>query len=159
MDFDDEQRQINHIQRMLKEAKESEPLGPSDPAVIELERVLIRKVEFLEAAMMTPQAGAPWTPLRTIGWACLLGALCASSLAEKRPRFEEAVQLTPDQAALVQKAIGQEKILIKAIQQRTPLVETYIQNTKPDAKLGQVPVADHYTLSRVDFGKKGFFDK
>jgi hypothetical protein len=130
----------------------------SDPAVIELERTLIRKVESLEAAMMTPRAGTLWTDLATIGWACLLGVLCASALAEKRPRFEEAVQLTPDQAALVQKAIVQEKILIKAIQQRTPLVETYIQDTKPDAKLGEVPVADHYTLSRVDFGK-GFFDK
>jgi hypothetical protein len=158
MDFDDEQRQIDSIQRILEEAKESAALGSSDPAVIELERILIRKVEFLERAMMTPQAGTLWTALTTIGWACLLGVLCASALAEKRPRFEEAGQLTPDQAALVQKAIGQEKILIRAIQQRTPLVETYIQDTKPDAKLGQVPVADQYTLSRVDFGK-GFFDK
>jgi len=78
--------------------------------------------------------------------------------AKKAPRYEQAHQLTPDQAALVQKAIGQEKVLIKAIQQRTPLVETYIQDTRPDVKLYQVPVGDQYTLSRVDFGK-GFFDK
>ncbi len=78
--------------------------------------------------------------------------------AKKTPRYEQTHQLTPDQAALVQKAIGQEKILIKAIQQRTPLVETYIQNTRPDVKLYQVPTSDQYTLSRVDFGK-GFFDK
>ena len=50
------------------------------------------------------------------------------------------IHLTPDQAALVQKSIGQEKILIKAIQQRTPLVETYIQDTRPDVKLYQVPI-------------------
>src|ERR1700739_1031396 len=78
--------------------------------------------------------------------------------AKKAPRFEPSHQLTADQAALVQKSIGQEKILIKAIQQRTPLVETYIQNTRPDQKLYQVPVSDNYMLSRVDFGK-GFFDK
>ena len=78
--------------------------------------------------------------------------------AKKIPEYEKARALTPDQAALVQKAIGQEKVLIKAIQQRTPLVETYIQDTRPDAKLYQVPVADQYTLSRVDFGK-GFYDK
>jgi hypothetical protein len=78
--------------------------------------------------------------------------------AKKTPRYEQVHQLTPEQAALVQKAIGQEKILIKAIQQRTPLVETYIQNTRPDVKLLEVPVSDQYTLSRVDFGK-GFFDK
>jgi hypothetical protein len=58
----------------------------------------------------------------------------------------------------VEKAIGREKVLIKNIQQRTPLVETYIQNTKPDVKLYQVPVSDQYMLSRVDFGK-GIFDK
>lgn len=77
--------------------------------------------------------------------------------AKKTPRYEQTHPLTPEQAALVQKAIGQEKILIKAIQQRTPLVETYIQDTKPDVKLWQVPIGDQYTLSRVDFGK-GFFD-
>ena len=86
----------------------------------------------------------------------LLGASAAH--AKKTPKYEQPHQLTPDQAALVQKSIGQEKILIKAIQQRTPLVETYIQDTRPDVKLYQVPVGDQYTLSRVDFGK-GFFDK
>jgi hypothetical protein len=49
-------------------------------------------------------------------------------------------------------------VLIKNIQLRTPLVETYIQNTRPDLKLYQVPIEDQYTLSRVDFGR-GFFDK
>ena len=78
--------------------------------------------------------------------------------AKKAPRYEQAHQLTADQAALVQKSIAQEKILIKAIQQRTPIVETYIQDTRPDVKLYQVPIGDQYTLSRVDFGK-GFFDR
>jgi hypothetical protein len=82
----------------------------------------------------------------------------SSAYAKKTPPYEQVHQLTADQAALVQKAVGQEKILIKAIQQRTPLVETYIQDTRPDVKLYQVPVGDQYTLSRVDFGK-GFFDK
>jgi hypothetical protein len=78
--------------------------------------------------------------------------------AKKQPKYEQAHQLTPEQAALVDRAIGREKVLIKDIQVRTPLVETYIQNTKPDVKLYQVPVSDEYMLSRVDFGK-GFFDK
>jgi hypothetical protein len=86
----------------------------------------------------------------------ILGATCA--YAKKVPKFEQGHQLTPEQAALVEKAIGREKVLIKSIQQRTPLVETYIQNTKPDIKLYEVPVEDQYTLSRVDFGR-GFFDK
>jgi hypothetical protein len=85
-----------------------------------------------------------------------LSVSCA--FAKKEPQYAQVHQLTPEQAALVDRAIGREKVLIKNIQQRTPLVETYIQNTKPDIKLYQVPVSDQYMLSRVDFGK-GFFDK
>jgi hypothetical protein len=78
--------------------------------------------------------------------------------AKKQPKFEKTHQLTPEQSALVQRAISQEKVLIKAIQEHAPLVETYIQDTKPDVKLYQVPINDQYMLSRVDFSK-GFFDK
>jgi hypothetical protein len=96
---------------------------------------------------------------RKICLTLLLITLCVTcGYAKKEPKYEQAHQLTPEQAALVEKAIGREKVLIKNIQQRTPLVETYIQNTKPDIKLYQVPVEDEYMLSRVDFGK-GFFDK
>jgi hypothetical protein len=86
-----------------------------------------------------------------------LSVSCAYA-KKKEPKYSQAHQLTPEQAALVDKAIAREKVLIKNIQQRTPLVETYIQNTKPDIKLYQVPISDQYMLSRVDFGK-GFFDK
>jgi len=85
-----------------------------------------------------------------------LGVVCA--YAKKQPKYEQAHQLTAEQAALVERAVAREKVLIKNIQLRTPLVETYIQNTKPDQKLYQVPIEDQYTLSRVDFGR-GFFDK
>jgi len=87
----------------------------------------------------------------------ILSVACAHA-KKKEPSYAQAHQLTPDQAALVERAIGREKVLIKNIQLRTPLVETYIQNTKPDVKLYQVPVSDEYMLSRIDFGK-GFFDK
>jgi hypothetical protein len=89
--------------------------------------------------------------------ALTLGVSCAYA-KKKGPKYEQANPLTPEQNALVEKAIGQEKVLIKAIQERTPLVETYIQDTRPDVKLYSVPIDDQYTLSRVDFGK-GFFDK
>src|ERR1039457_1714785 len=78
--------------------------------------------------------------------------------AKKQPKYEQAHPLTAEQAALVERAVAREKVLIKNIQQRTPLVETYIQNIKPDVKLYQVPVDDQYILSRVDFGKS-FVDK
>src|SRR6267154_714686 len=58
---------------------------------------------------------------------------------------------TPAQNALIDKAIAREKVVIKTIKERAPLVETYIQNMKPDPPLGQVPESDQHFLSRVDF--------
>jgi hypothetical protein len=78
--------------------------------------------------------------------------------AKKEPKYEQAHQLTPEQAALVEKAIGREKVVIKNIQERTPLVETYIQDMRPDEKLYQIPTGDTYMLNRVDF-RKTFGDK
>jgi len=88
----------------------------------------------------------------------ILTSGAANAHAKKQAQYEQVRQLTPEQSALVNKALAQEKVLIKNIQQRTPLVETYIQDVRPDAKLLQIPVEDYYMLSRVDFGK-GFFDK
>lgn len=96
---------------------------------------------------------------RKIPVSLLILALGAqTALAKKQPKYEQAHQLTAAQESLVQRAIAREKILIKNIQQRTPLVETYIQDTRPDQKLYEVPIDDHYMLSRVDFSK-GFFDE
>jgi hypothetical protein len=78
--------------------------------------------------------------------------------AKKAPKYEKAHQLTPEQSALVEKAIAREKVVIKNIQERTPLVETYIQEMRPDEKLYQVPTSDTYMLNRVDF-RKTFGDK
>jgi hypothetical protein len=86
----------------------------------------------------------------------ILSVSCA--YANKQPKYEQARALTPEQAALVERSVAQEKVLIKDIKMRTPLVQTYIQDTRPDEKLYQVPVDDQYQLSRVDFGK-AFFDK
>jgi len=96
---------------------------------------------------------------RKIALSFLMLTVSAACLgAKKEPKYEAARPLTPEQSALVDRAIAQEKVLIQAIRKRTPLVETYIQNTKPDVKLYMVPVEDQYMLSRVDFAK-GFVDK
>jgi hypothetical protein len=42
------------------------------------------------------------------------------------PKFAKTHQLAQDQTALVDRAINREKVLIKKIQQRTPLMETNI---------------------------------
>jgi hypothetical protein len=46
-----------------------------------------------------------------------------------------------------------EKAIIRQIEKSTPVVQTYIQNMKPDPHLYQVPVSDQFMIGRVDFGK------
>src|ERR1700688_449830 len=60
---------------------------------------------------------------------------------------------TAAQNALIDKAIAREKVVIKTVKDRAPLVETYIQNMKPDPLLGQVPDSDQHFLGRVEFNK------
>ena len=57
------------------------------------------------------------------------------------------------QNALIDKSIAREREVIKVLRERAPLVETYIQNMRPDTDLGQVPESDQHFLGRVDFGK------
>ena len=49
--------------------------------------------------------------------------------------------------------IEHEHGLIKALSNRTPVVETYLQNLSPDPQLGPVPSEDHYFLGRLDMGE------
>ncbi|GAC1417409.1 MAG: hypothetical protein NVSMB62_08050 [Acidobacteriaceae bacterium] len=62
-------------------------------------------------------------------------------------------KLTPAQNALIDKAIAREKNVIKVVKERAPLVETYIQNMRPDPVFLQVPESDQHFLARVDFNK------
>src|SRR5215469_5401441 len=49
--------------------------------------------------------------------------------------------------------INNENRLYNNIKNYSPLVETYIQNLKPDKDLGSVPAGDKYFLGRADFSK------
>ena len=64
-----------------------------------------------------------------------------------------ARKLTPAQDQLVNKAIAREAIIIKTLRERSPIVETYIQNMRPDPVMGQTVDSDAHYLARVDFGK------
>ena len=87
----------------------------------------------------------------TLSLAVTLGVTAA--YAKKQPKYPPPVPLTPAQAALVEKAVAQEKTTVKQIQKSTPLVQTYIQNMRPDTHLYAVPMSDEYSVARVDFGK------
>ena len=60
-------------------------------------------------------------------------------------------KLTASQNALIDKAIAREKVVIATIKERAPLVETYIQNMRPDPVVGQMPESDEHFLGRVEF--------
>jgi len=49
--------------------------------------------------------------------------------------------------------IQHEHDLIKMLSNRTPVVETYLQNLTSDPQLGPVPSEDHYFLGRMDMGE------
>jgi hypothetical protein len=56
-------------------------------------------------------------------------------------------------ADVIDRVITNENRSIQQIRQYSPLVETYIQNQKPDKDLGTVPAGDKYFLGRADFSK------
>jgi len=49
--------------------------------------------------------------------------------------------------------IEREHGLIKMLSNRTPVVETYLQNLTADPQLGPIPSEDHYFLGRLDMGE------
>ena len=49
--------------------------------------------------------------------------------------------------------IEREHALIKMLSNRTPMVETYVQNLTSDPQMGLAPSADHYFLGRMDMGE------
>ncbi|HEY0785009.1 MAG TPA: M48 family metalloprotease, partial [Acidobacteriaceae bacterium] len=69
---------------------------------------------------------------------------------EKKALF---TPLTPEQTELLNRAMAREKVTVREIAKHTPVVQTYIQNLRPDPAEYQVPVSDQYIIGRVDFGK------
>jgi hypothetical protein len=54
---------------------------------------------------------------------------------------------------VVDRVVASENKLNQDIRKYSPLVETYIQNLKPDKELGFVPAGDKYFLGKADFAK------
>ncbi len=52
---------------------------------------------------------------------------------------------------IIDRFIGREKDEIEALDHFSPIIETYIQQVKPDERLGLVPKSDFYLLGQADF--------
>src|ERR1700726_1313213 len=58
---------------------------------------------------------------------------------------------TVDQA--IDRIIAREHDEIATIRRYNPIIETYIQDMKPDKDMGSVPVRDHYFLGQANLSK------
>src|ERR1700741_565596 len=90
------------------------------------------------SAPATPEATTP-TPQPTVA---------PAANAQPVPPAATVQPTTMDQ--VVDRFVMREKGLIKMLQTRTPVIETYLQNLTLDPALGPVPQNDKYFLGRMD---------
>jgi hypothetical protein len=62
-------------------------------------------------------------------------------------------QQTTTESQVVDKIVAQEQVEMQMLRQYSPLVETYIQNLRPDKRLGSVMEGDKYFLGRAVLAK------
>jgi hypothetical protein len=64
-----------------------------------------------------------------------------------------AAQQPTTLSQVVDKIVAQEQVEMQMLRQYSPLVETYIQDLRPDKHLGSVPESDKYFLGRAELAK------
>src|SRR5947209_4813490 len=81
-------------------------------------------------------------------------AFAGSKKSNLQKDQQQQAQVDPN----ADKIFYQEAKLVENMHKFTPLVETYIQNMKPDDELGSVPASDKYFLGRLVLNEKGISD-
>jgi len=92
----------------------------------------------------------------------LVGALACGAAAQNPTQTADQTQpqagtstgvpvTTVDQA--IDRLIAREHDEIATIRRYNPIIETYIQDMKPDKDMGSVPVKDHYYLGQADLAR------
>ena len=92
------------------------------------------------AQTMPPQAQAVVTPRPSHNTSNVEAAFDQTTPSTPARNFEEVID----------RAIVREHILINKLRQKAPVIETYIQETKTDEDLGNVPTNDRYFLGKLD---------
>ena len=82
-------------------------------------------------------------------FAMILGGIAAFGAAAA-PRAEDQPR---NMEQVMDRVIANENRTYGQLRNYSPLVETYIQNLRPDKDLGYVPAGDKYFLGRADFSK------
>src|SRR5271168_1120700 len=104
------------------------------------------KVLFLSVFLMGAAAGATFAQGQ------------AQNTADRtQPQAGNSAAVTTVNQA-IDRIIAREHDEIATIRRYNPIVETYIQDMKPDPAMGAVPVRDHYFLGQADLSK-GIVDR
>jgi len=86
------------------------------------------------------------------------GAFLLVALASALPHWTGAQQAVSNPDQVVDRIAAAENREIATIRHYSPIIETYIQEMRPDKEFGSVPSKDHYFLGLADF-KKGVVDR
>ncbi len=124
------------LSAVAQQPADSQP--PSDPAA---------------AQTSTPAQQQPATaqPAPSQSAATSIAAPASKAPGMPAPPKAEAQPTTMDQ--VVDRFVLRERGLVKMLETRTPVVETYLQNLALDPALGPVPKDDRYFLGRMDLSE------
>jgi hypothetical protein len=78
-------------------------------------------------------------------------ALLPAASADDTPQTAAGKPRTMEE--VVNRVVTNENHMYGRMKEYTPLVETYIQNLKPDKELGTIPAGDRYFLGKADLSK------
>jgi len=92
-------------------------------------------------------------------WIVAIALTAPFAVAASEPSAPQGNAQRSANDAIIDSIFMREAKLVETMHKYTPLVETYIQNTKPDEELGDVPVSDRYFLGRLVLDKHGINDK
>jgi peptidase M48-like protein len=89
-----------------------------------------------------------------LGLALLSGlGTVAAAAATPTPEPFPAQAQARTMEEVTDRVVKNENQMNNDVRKYSPLVETYIQNLRPDTELGYVPAGDKYFLGKADFGK------
>jgi hypothetical protein len=83
--------------------------------------------------------------------AIVLGGIFAGSAAAQSAGSNSSGVTTVEQA--IEHIVAREHDEVALIRRYTPIIETYVQDMKPDPEMGIVPVKDHYFLGQAELSK------
>ena len=99
-------------------------------------------------------AAAPASTAATAAPAPSTSAPASSTDVPASPRPQaQALPAVTTADQLIGRIITREHALMDMLKSRTPVVETYLQDLKPDPQLGAVPKDDRYFLGRMDLSE------